>query len=280
MDFVSTGGAFGTLGPGWVLWRDCSDGTFAGYVAAPWHAGTTMLVRHLTCMYTGALLPDCLVPWEFLTYLTPLDGPPHGPLVVQRQQQQHFGFGGGYAPSPSQFNTQPPRQEISRDVAAAPSPPLPPVPHPKQHLLTEGMARLRFTIEGSAASSASPLPPPLSLSSPRHSPITSAAPPLSALNADASAKPRTRGERRDSDETLAKRLLAAESALAALRQENDNLKEARVCVICIDNARELVLLPCAHFALCKSEGCRRSMGTPAVCPVCRGTVRSTLQIYL
>ena len=50
---------------------------------------------------------------------------------------------------------------------------------------------------------------------------------------------------------------------------NDDNNEQNVCVICLENQRNALILPCAH--LC---GCRRCLLQVPCCPICRGDINS------
>jgi len=54
-------------------------------------------------------------------------------------------------------------------------------------------------------------------------------------------------------------------------------REARLCVVCIDQERTNVVVPCGHFCLC--EVCTEQLPKPIKCPVCRGGAREILRVY-
>ena len=54
---------------------------------------------------------------------------------------------------------------------------------------------------------------------------------------------------------------------------NDDNNEQNVCVICLENQRNVVILPCAH--LC---GCRRCLLQVPHCPICRGDINSLQRV--
>ena len=308
MDFVgaaAVGLNVGTLGPGWVLWRDHLEEVYGGFLPAPWPPYTAMLVKSITSMRTGESLPDQVIAWEMLSSLVPLEGPPFAPPPMMRQ---HLGYGGGYvSPSYGQsggyggeaYYPQPPPKQITRGVDAATAtataratsrpPPQPPA-LPNQSRLSEEVGRLRFTMDGSPPLPPSPRPSLTTTDKAVPPPVSPAPLPLSIplKAADASPvqptptpkegkpRPRPKGERPaigGESAALSAALAAAESALASLRREHDKLREERVCVICLDRPRETVIMPCAHLAVCKEDSCKRSMGWPLVCPICRGKVR-------
>ena len=54
---------------------------------------------------------------------------------------------------------------------------------------------------------------------------------------------------------------------------NDDNNEQNVCVICLENQRNALILPCAH--LC---GCRRCLLQVPRCPICRGDINSLQRV--
>lgn len=53
-----------------------------------------------------------------------------------------------------------------------------------------------------------------------------------------------------------------------------NSNEENVCVICRDEPKSVVLMPCRHLCLCQS--CNGSIWT---CPLCRKQIRNTISVY-
>jgi RING finger protein 26 len=56
-------------------------------------------------------------------------------------------------------------------------------------------------------------------------------------------------------------------------------EESKLCVVCQDRKKCVIVLPCRHLCLCV-ECCiviRRGLGT---CPMCRQVVRRTMKIYI
>jgi len=60
-----------------------------------------------------------------------------------------------------------------------------------------------------------------------------------------------------------------------LEQENQRLKEARTCKICMDNEIGVVFLPCGHFICCVK--CAPSLRD---CPYCRQSIHGTVKTYM
>jgi len=57
-------------------------------------------------------------------------------------------------------------------------------------------------------------------------------------------------------------------------EENRRLKEERLCKICLDNEKEVIFIPCGHFAACASCGTSFSK-----CPVCRSNITSIVKTF-
>lgn len=61
------------------------------------------------------------------------------------------------------------------------------------------------------------------------------------------------------------------------RQMRDNdLPENQLCVVCRQNPREIILLPCGHVCLC--EDC--ADGIHECCPVCRQQIERKSAAYI
>ncbi|KAJ0183293.1 hypothetical protein K1T71_001269 [Dendrolimus kikuchii] len=61
----------------------------------------------------------------------------------------------------------------------------------------------------------------------------------------------------------------------SLEEENRQLKEARLCKVCMDSEVSVVFLPCGHLVSC--GGCGSAL--PA-CPLCRCAVKALVRAYL
>lgn len=61
----------------------------------------------------------------------------------------------------------------------------------------------------------------------------------------------------------------------SLEEENRQLKEARLCKICMDNEIGVVFLPCGHLTTCVN--CAPSLKD---CPVCRSVIKGTVRTFL
>ncbi|CAH2084764.1 unnamed protein product [Euphydryas editha] len=60
-----------------------------------------------------------------------------------------------------------------------------------------------------------------------------------------------------------------------LEEENRQLREARMCKVCMDNEVSVVFLPCGHLVSC--AGCGAAL---AACPLCRASVKALVRAYL
>ncbi|KAH3723736.1 hypothetical protein DPMN_049530, partial [Dreissena polymorpha] len=60
-----------------------------------------------------------------------------------------------------------------------------------------------------------------------------------------------------------------------LLKENLELKEQRLCKICMACETNVVFLPCGHFVSC--AGCAPAL---QLCPICRATIKGTVRTYL
>ena len=63
--------------------------------------------------------------------------------------------------------------------------------------------------------------------------------------------------------------------LSEIQQENQRLKEARTCKICMDNKIEVALYPCGHLVSCVN--CSFHL---IDCPVCRKFIKRIVRTYM
>lgn len=61
----------------------------------------------------------------------------------------------------------------------------------------------------------------------------------------------------------------------SLEEENRQLKEARLCKVCMDCEVSVVFLPCGHLVSCSRCGAALD-----ACPLCRASVRALVRAYL
>lgn len=63
-----------------------------------------------------------------------------------------------------------------------------------------------------------------------------------------------------------------ESIKAAMEEmcieEDEHIGDEHLCVVCLENARDEVLVPCGHMVLCQ-ECCADIMASTNECPMCR-----------
>ena len=62
--------------------------------------------------------------------------------------------------------------------------------------------------------------------------------------------------------------------------ENDEDEEGKKCVICMDNEKDHVIIPCGHIAICGEckEGCYDGYEDEK-CPICRSEISSIIKTY-
>jgi hypothetical protein len=59
------------------------------------------------------------------------------------------------------------------------------------------------------------------------------------------------------------------AAFAEVRMdEEEDIDENQLCVVCLENPREEVLVPCGHWVMC-SECCAEIKSSSNECPMCR-----------
>lgn len=64
------------------------------------------------------------------------------------------------------------------------------------------------------------------------------------------------------------------SDVETVLQENEKLKDMKLCKICMDNELCMTFLPCGHLATC--EDCARSVKE---CPICRKEISQKVKIF-
>ncbi|XP_033098633.1 E3 ubiquitin-protein ligase SP1-like [Anneissia japonica] len=86
-------------------------------------------------------------------------------------------------------------------------------------------------------------------------------------------------QRRESE--YSKRLMDEQASLKERLHEIDELKQqaedSKLCVICGEDERSLVFMPCGHCCSCKM--CYTNLPNK-LCPMCRKGIRSTQSIYM
>lgn len=71
-----------------------------------------------------------------------------------------------------------------------------------------------------------------------------------------------------------------EAELIQTKEENRRLNSEVLCVVCVTNKREVLLLDCAHFVLCNLCCTKMKEEQHLICPVCRNLVSDTKQIFI
>lgn len=66
----------------------------------------------------------------------------------------------------------------------------------------------------------------------------------------------------------------ADKEAQKLIEENERLKNERLCVVCLIKDKNILYLPCAHLATCLD--CSYSLQT---CPMCRSAVQATVRTF-
>jgi hypothetical protein len=57
-------------------------------------------------------------------------------------------------------------------------------------------------------------------------------------------------------------------------------KDKQLCVVCQDAPKSVLLLPCRHLCVCKECMARlKADRSGCVCPICRGSVTDSLDVY-
>ncbi|XP_033747462.1 mitochondrial ubiquitin ligase activator of nfkb 1-like [Pecten maximus] len=89
-----------------------------------------------------------------------------------------------------------------------------------------------------------------------------------------------RRERREATERRARNareLRDTEGGQADGDRQQDGADERELCVVCLTNPREVVLISCGHICLCLD--CAEMLPTPLLCPVCRAPVERFVPYY-
>lgn len=129
-------------------------------------------------------------------------------------------------------------------------------------------AHTNLSVPGPSSSTLNP-PQQQPCSDPQITPMTSTVPP----GVEDAGPPRV-------DDPAAGGSSSAQVAQASknpmdLEQENQRLKEAQTCKICMDNQIGVVFLPCGHFICCVK--CAPSLRD---CPYCRQSIHGTVKTYM
>ncbi|XP_055348932.1 uncharacterized protein LOC129595831 [Paramacrobiotus metropolitanus] len=75
---------------------------------------------------------------------------------------------------------------------------------------------------------------------------------------------------------------ALRSNIRKLKERLEEERDGKLCVVCHDNLRNIVSIPCRHFALC--EDCINMLPTNIfhnkLCPVCRKQIQELIKIFV
>ncbi len=66
---------------------------------------------------------------------------------------------------------------------------------------------------------------------------------------------------------------------AKLEEELGAHKDRQCCVVCQDAAKTVLILPCRHLCCCKDCFDRIMATTQPSCPVCRGSISTSLDVF-
>jgi hypothetical protein len=74
---------------------------------------------------------------------------------------------------------------------------------------------------------------------------------------------------------------AAVSERQRLQREIEQMKEERLCVVCMERNKNVTLLPCAHLCMCMTCSDKlQSAAAKPTCPLCQTTIERHLQTFL
>nr|XP_022320061.1 uncharacterized protein LOC111122562 [Crassostrea virginica] len=68
-----------------------------------------------------------------------------------------------------------------------------------------------------------------------------------------------------------------------IAMEMEREREKQMCVVCQDNKKSVLILPCRHMCLCVDCGNRIARARPLtrrICPLCREKIRTIMNVYL
>lgn len=82
-----------------------------------------------------------------------------------------------------------------------------------------------------------------------------------------------------SNEDVPQRDETADNLAELIERKAHQEPEERLCVVCQDNEKCTIILPCRHVCLCY-ECCATIKRTHGRCPICRHVVRRTMRVYI
>jgi hypothetical protein len=102
-----------------------------------------------------------------------------------------------------------------------------------------------------------------------------------AAEAEVLAENSRREEREAKREALVLRLelMEAQAALDKVKKESVHSTEATLCIVCIDNSKNIAFVPCGHSVCTSCDESLQARNKGAVCPLCRGEISSRLKLY-
>ena len=77
------------------------------------------------------------------------------------------------------------------------------------------------------------------------------------------------------------RAAAANEVATRQAEEAARQVEAALCVVCLDNAKTHVFVPCGHYSCC-AECCALIANGPEamrLCPLCKGTITMGMKVF-
>ena len=85
--------------------------------------------------------------------------------------------------------------------------------------------------------------------------------------------------RRSNEERLQEEINKITEELRNLKKDFRDVSDKLICIICQENDREVVILPCKHLCLC--QFCADKIkGNKKTCPVCRQPISDYLTFYI
>ena len=69
----------------------------------------------------------------------------------------------------------------------------------------------------------------------------------------------------------------ARAAQAPPTSTLDDDDESKLCVICMEGKKDVLVMPCRHLCLCKACSSNTAL---TECPICRTAIVSTIAVFL
>ena len=77
----------------------------------------------------------------------------------------------------------------------------------------------------------------------------------------------------------ASQLVINQSQSVSATQHTMDEDQERLCVVCEDGKKEIMLLPCKHMCLCKSCASKCLMKQITECPMCRTKIEDNIEVF-